>query len=107
MALHEEAVRLIQKQPELIQQALETLEHWRASGNSQSRFLWDEWSVILHRRAWRRALANTRRSKELRQASPLPTVLPPEIRQRVLEEVQRLKKGVPLGTIASASRRAS
>ena len=107
LALHEEAVRLMQKQPELIQRALDTLDRWRSSGSSHSRFLWDEWSVILHRRAWRRALANTRRSKELRQASPLPTVLPPEVRQRVLGEVQRLKKGVELGTVASSSRRTS
>jgi hypothetical protein len=56
----------------------------------------DEWSVILHRRAWRRALSHTRRSKELRQASPLTTVLPPEVRQRIIAEAQRLKKGVPL-----------
>lgn len=105
LMLHEEAVRLMQKKPELIQQALDTLERWRSASDSHSRFLWDEWSVILHRRAWRRALAQTRRSKELRQASPLPTVLPPQTRQRILDEVQRLKKGVPLGTLATPSSR--
>lgn len=105
LMLHEEAVRLMQKKPELIQQALNTLDRWRSAGDSHSRFLWDEWSVILHRRAWRRALAQTRRSKELRQASPLPTVLPPQTRQRILDEVQRLKNGVPLGTLATSSSR--
>lgn len=89
LMLHEEAVRLMQKKPELIQQALETLERWRSAGDSHSRFLWDEWSVILHRRAWRRALSLTQRSKELRQASPLATILPAEVRQRVLEQVQQ------------------
>ncbi|ABM39914.1 helix-turn-helix transcriptional regulator [Polaromonas naphthalenivorans] len=87
LMLHEEAVRLLKKKPELIQQALDTLERWRSAGDPHSRFLWDEWSVILHRRAWRRALSLTRRSKELRQASPLATILPVEVRQRVLEQV--------------------
>ncbi len=100
LMLHEEAVQLMQKKPELIQQALDTLERWRASGDTHSRFLWDEWSVILHRRAWRRALSHTRRSRELRQASPLATLLPPEVRQRVLEQVRQLKAGVTLGEVA-------
>lgn len=89
LMLHEEAVLLLKKKPELIQQALDTLERWRSAGDPHSRFLWDEWSVILHRRAWRRALSLTRRSKELRQASPLATILPVEVRQRVLEQVQQ------------------
>ncbi|MCY7305239.1 MAG: helix-turn-helix domain-containing protein [Rhodoferax sp.] len=103
LMLHQEAVHLMRKQPELIQQALNTLERWRLAGNSSSRFLWDEWSVIVHRRAWRRALSQTRRSKELRQASPLATVLPPETRQRILLEVQRLKRDVPPGSVATLS----
>lgn len=94
LMLHEEAVRLLKSKPELIQQALNTLERWRSAGGPHSRFLWDEWSVILHRRAWRRALSLTRRSKELRQASPLATILPVEVRQRVLAQVQQLKEGV-------------
>src|ERR1035437_4973062 len=105
LMLHEEAVRLLQKKPELIQQVLNTLERWRSAGDSHSRFLWDEWSVILHRRAWRRALSLTRRSKELRQASPLATILPAEARQRVLEQVQQLKEGVALGKVAQPASR--
>ena len=72
----------------LISRAQATLEKWRAKGNASSKVLWDEWSVILHRRDWRRALARTRRSNELRQASPLPVLLPPETRARVLEQVR-------------------
>ena len=105
LMLHEEAVRLLKKKPELIEQALDTLERWRSAGDSHSRFLWDEWSVILHRRAWRRVLSLTRRSKELRQASPLATILPAEARQRVLEQVQQLKEGVALGKVAQPASR--
>ncbi len=98
LMLPKEAVRRMQKQPALIQRALDTLEEWRQAEDAHSRFLWDEWSVILHRRAWRRALSHTKRSKELRQASPPATKLPPEVRQRILDEVQNLPKGVILGT---------
>lgn len=104
LLLHEEAVRLLRQQPELIARALETLEKWRMSGNVHSRVLWDEWSVILNRRDWRRALARTRRSKELRQASPLPILLPQDVREGVLEQVQQLKRGITLGQMTSASR---
>jgi len=107
LMLHQEAVRLMQKHPELIQQALATLDRWRQGGDSHSRFLWDEWSVILHRRAWRRALSHTKRSKELRQASPLATVLPPETRQRILDEIRQLKKGVRWGGRRDIPRRPS
>lgn len=104
LLLHEEAVRLLRQRPDLIASALETLEKWRSSGGRHSRVLLDEWSVILHRRDWRRALALTRRSKELRQASPLTVLLPAAVRDRVLKEVRLLKQGVPLGRMSSGSR---
>ena len=105
LLLHEEAVRLVRQQPELIDRALETLEKWRSSGeNVHSRVLWDEWSVILHRRNWRRVLARTRRSKELRQASPLTVLLPSEVRAKLLEDVRQLKQGVTLGHLPAANR---
>ena len=97
LMLHQEAVRLMRSNPELILQAQETLERWRQSPNLHAQFLWDEWSVILHRRDWRRALSRTRRGKELRQASPLPGVLPVDVRADVLAQVTALKKGVRLG----------
>lgn len=101
LMLHKEAVRLIKNNPALIQQALDNLERWRNSPNKHSRFLWDEWSVILHRRDWRRALSTSRRGKELRQASPLPTILPPEVRADLLAQVNALKKGLVLGSNAA------
>lgn len=99
LMLHKEAVNLIKKNPALIECAAETLKAWRSAGNSRSSFLWDEWAVILHRKAWRRALSMTRRGQELRQASPLPTILPAEVRQQVLDQVQQLKGGVVLGNV--------
>jgi transcriptional regulator with XRE-family HTH domain len=93
LVLHQEAVRLMKQNPDLIQKALDTLNRWRSQGSSSSQVLWDEWSVILHRRTWRRALSNTQRSRELRQASPLTTVLPADTRKRILDEVQGIRTG--------------
>jgi transcriptional regulator with XRE-family HTH domain len=97
LALHEEAIRLARADPELLIQAQNTLDHWLASGTSRSMGLWQEWREILHGKKWRKVLGRTRRAQELRQASPLTAVLPAPARQRVLEQVGRLRKGVVLG----------
>jgi len=103
LALHEEAVRLVQQQPALLDKAQATLSRWLGGGPSNASALWQEWQGILERRSWRKVLGRTRRAQELRQASPLITVLPAAVRERVLAEVGQLKKGVVLGA-ATASR---
>lgn len=97
LVLHQEAVKLIKQEPELIQRALKTLDRWKAKGASRSQHLWDEWTVILRKRDWRRALAHTSRSQQLRQASPLPTLLRDEARLGILREVERLRTDAALG----------
>lgn len=101
LALHEEAVRLVRADPALLRQVQDTLERWRQSGPSRSSGLWSEWQDILDRGQWRKALGRTRRAQELRQASPLVTVLPDAVRQRILAEVNGLKKGIVLGDVES------
>jgi transcriptional regulator with XRE-family HTH domain len=97
LALHEEAIRLLRSDPALRQQAEETLGRWLRSGNSRSSTLWKEWQDILRHNKWRKVLGRTRRAQELRQASPLTAVLPDGVRQSVLDQVSKLKKGVVLG----------
>jgi len=97
LALHTEAVRLIRADPALLRQAQDTLERWLCAGNSRSAGLWKEWQEILREGKWRKALGRTRRAQELRQASPLPTVLPDQVRRDVLAQIGDLKKGVTLG----------
>lgn len=94
LVLHQEAVRLVKQDPALVQQAIDTLNRWRATTSTHSQVLLDEWSTILQRRAWRRALAHTGRAQQLRQASPLTVLLPEETRRRILAEVRNLKSGV-------------
>lgn len=97
LALHEEAVRMVRAQPDLVQQAQGTLQRWINAGESRSTGLWREWQDILQRRQWRKVLGRTRRAQQLRQASPLVTVLPDEVRRGVLSQMSQLKKGVVLG----------
>lgn len=94
MALHEEAVRLAKSSPELVLRAQETVSRWLAASDVRSASLWREWQSILSAAAWRKVLGRTRHAQQLRQASPLVTVLPEEVRQRVLEQVKKLKAGV-------------
>lgn len=106
MMLHREAVALIRKNPEeLIAKAFKTLERWQARGHSASQPLWDEWKVILHRKDWKKVLLKTRRAQELRQASPIATLLPEETRLRILNEVRELKAGVNLSANESVDRK--
>ncbi len=100
LALHEEAVRLVQQQPALVDQALATLQRWLAGGPSSTTSLWLEWQDVLERRSWRKVLGRTRRAQELRQASPLITLLPADVRERVLADVHQLKQGVHWGVDA-------
>ncbi len=107
MALHKEAVRLLTEQPELVVKAAQTLEFWRSTRGARSQGLWDEWAQILAKKAWRKVLGRTRRAQELRQASPLPTVLPDAVRQDVLAQVKRLKAGVELSSQPQVGEEAS
>lgn len=97
LALHEEAVRLVRADPALLHQAQSTLERWLQSGASRSSGLWKEWQDVLALGKWRKVLGRTRRAQELRQASPLTTVLPEKTRKRILSQVGELRKGVTLG----------
>lgn len=97
LALHEEAVRLVRSDPALVLRAQDTVERWLETEDSRSIGLWREWQQIMRKGTWRKVLGRTRRAQELRQASPLITVLPEELRQRVLAQVRGLKQGLVLG----------
>lgn len=103
LALHEEAVRLAKANPDLVLQAQDTIKRWLATGDPRSASLWREWLNILSSGSWRKALGSTRHAQQLRQASPLVTILPEEVRQRVLKQVSDLKKGVVFDGTPGAS----
>lgn len=96
LVLHKEAIKFIRENPDLKGKAFSTLDAWLDKGHSRSMPLWLEWKDILRLGQWSKVLRRTRRAQELRQASPLLSVLPEEERLRILKEVSALKKGVQL-----------
>lgn len=97
LALHQAAVRLVKLKPNLVQEARETVLHWLEKGDTGSAGLWREWLVILGASAWRKVLGRSNHAQQLRQASPLVTVLPESMRDNVLAQIAELKKGIVLG----------
>jgi transcriptional regulator with XRE-family HTH domain len=97
LALHEEAVRRVKADPKLLHKAKNVAQQWVETGDPRSASLWREWLEIMSAGAWRMVLGRTRHAQQLRQASPLVTVLPESVRQVILEQVASLRKGVVLG----------
>ena len=95
--LHEKAIDLVKGNPILIAQAKETVQKWIATGDRRSVGLWREWEDVLREGTWRKVLGSSRRAQQLRQASPLVTVLPDPVRKAILDQVAALKKGVEFG----------
>ena len=104
LALHGQAVRLARADPAVVQQALDTVQRWLSTSDARSSGLWREWQEILRKGAWRKVLGRSRRAQELRQASPLVTVLPESLRQNILTQTRELKKGVVLGDAGRMAR---
>jgi len=97
LAFHEEAVRRVKAEPALLLKAKAVAQRWLETGDPRSASLWREWLQILDVGAWRKVLGRSRHAQQLRQASPLVTVLPADVRQAILAQVSSLRKGVVLG----------
>jgi hypothetical protein len=52
----------------------------------------DQWKRIIEMREWRMAVAPDERGNQLRQASPLPTLLPQEKRLGIIRRVKEMKQ---------------
>lgn len=97
LAFHEEAVRRLKADPNLLAKARSAAQRWLEAGDPRSAGLWQEWLEIMDAGAWRKVLGRTRHAQQLRQTSPLVTVLPESVRVAILEQVASLRKGVVLG----------
>jgi DNA-binding XRE family transcriptional regulator len=103
LALHAAAVRLVKGDPVLRDQASRVVTRWLSDDpTNRSAPLWQEWQTILQTGAFRRASGRSVHAQQLRQASPLTTVLPAEMRRSILNEISQLKAGVVLGEPTSA-----
>jgi transcriptional regulator with XRE-family HTH domain len=97
IALHEEAVRRAKADPMLIEKAVETAQRWIQTGDPRTVGLLREWIDVLRHSAWRKVLGRTRGAQQLRQTSPLVTVLPDSVRKNILDQVAALRRGVEFG----------
>jgi DNA-binding XRE family transcriptional regulator len=103
LALHAAAVRLVKADASLREQASQVVQKWlHDDPSSRSAPLWQEWQTILETGAFRRASGRSVHAQQMRQASPLTTVLPPDMRQSILKEVSQLKAGLVLGAPTEA-----
>lgn len=98
LALHRVAYALMKNDPTLYQRALETLRNWlQREPLSRSAPLWRQWEAMLTKKTLSSALGRSARAQQLRQASPLPSLLPEDVRKSLLGEVRQLKQGVTVG----------
>lgn len=89
LALHQEAVRVLQAHPETAERALQVLDHWETVADPASKPLRDEWRRIIENKLWVLALEDSDRGQQLRQASPLGFVLEEATRDAILERYRR------------------
>jgi len=91
LLMHRVAVRLLQADPALVERVTDTLDRWTATSDSNSRPLLEEWRELIARGKWSRALGRNERARELRQASPLTTIVPENVRLDIIRKVKKWK----------------
>lgn len=74
-----------------MKRAVTTLDRWQEIAAPRSHEILVEWRRFLNQRDWRFAVALDERGNQLRQASPLATLLPDEKRLAIIRRVKALK----------------
>lgn len=90
LLLHEAAVQLLRTDPSLTSRLIETLDRWAHRNDVNSRELEERWRQIINAQDWDAAIAGTEEGQQLRQASPLATLLPDEDRLAILRTAKAL-----------------
>ena len=91
LLMHQEAVRLVRRDPQLLKRLQETLSRWSTRKDPNSRPLLERWLDIVSRQDWDVVLAESEEAQQLRQASPMATLLPEESRLAIIRRVRALK----------------
>jgi hypothetical protein len=89
--MHREAVRMILAEDTLAEKTLAVLARWDTHVSTSSKPLRDTWVEIITKRDWAKALEVSERGNQLRQASPLGTILPNEVRLGIIRKMRVLK----------------
>jgi hypothetical protein len=89
--MHRAAVTMLQDNPALKLRLLDTLARWQLRQGPWAQTLCDAWVEIISQSDWVRALEQSERGNQLRQASPLATILPNSVRYGIIRQVRALK----------------
>lgn len=92
LLMHQEAVRLLHEDPALVTRVEQTLARWMHRDDPNSLPLLKRWARIVTERDWDAAVAQTEAAQQLRQSSPLSTILPQETRLAIIRKVKALKE---------------
>ncbi len=99
LLLHQEAVRMIQAEPVLADRALAILERWAQQGTGPTQLLRARLSEMIKNRDWAAVLEESERGRQLRQASPMPCLVPNEVRLRILRSLKDTGKPAGLDSL--------
>lgn len=104
LALHAAGIEMVKRDDQIRARALATVDKWLTNDpKSRSAPLWLEWRRILTEKTYRAVLGRSSRSQQLRQASPIPTLLPNEARRAILDQLIELKGGLSVDGKARAA----
>ncbi|WP_247561928.1 3'-5' exoribonuclease [Ralstonia solanacearum] len=90
LLMHQEAIRMVCADPSLEARALEILERWDTGASIRSKPLLDEWKRIIAERDWKLALKESGRGQQLRQASPMASLLPEQVRLDIIQSARTM-----------------
>lgn len=89
--MHQEAVRMLEKDPSLVDKLLSILADWDTHVSNRSRPLREKWVQIIKDQNWNLAVEDSELANQLRQASPMPSLLPNTVRFEIIRRVRKLK----------------
>lgn len=81
---------MVRADPSLEARALEILERWDMVTSIRSKPLRDEWKRIIAERDWKLALEESDRGQQLRQASPMASLLPEQVRLDIIQSARTM-----------------
>ena len=82
---------MIEQTPELVERLIATLDHWDVVSSPGSKPLRDQWRVIIKECNWKLATEDSQMANQLRQASPMATILPSAIRIDIIRALRKIK----------------
>lgn len=91
LLMHQEAVRMLEADPSLADRLLTILANWDTQVSSRSKPLREKWVQIIKERNWSLAIEDSELANQLRQASPMASLLPDTVRFEIIRQVRRLK----------------